>query len=531
MSLEVKSAPCCQWRENLTRVFGLDLRSLALFRIAMGALLLTDLLKRFQYLEWFYVDDGFYTRELSKKYWLTEGLEGWSVFSLSGDAFVQTVLFGVAGLFALAMLCGCLTRIATIVSWVMLVSIQVRCPVILNGGDVLFRELLLWSIFLPLGRCWSVDSLFSRRPRLSSNEVVITSIATAAIILQLFFMYWFAGFAKCNDIWYSGIALEYVMRLELFRTPLGTWLLGFPVLMKFLTVATLILEIGGPTLLLFPWKTGRARYLVIGSFFAMHIGIALTLSIGLFSLISMSAWMILLPSSFWRTKGLWWLSPWKHDAGEVNASQRETVQIEVGMEPASGRLLGRLVSGCVGLMLVYALLWNLAEASPKYRDTLMPKSVRHFGWSILLAQQFEMFGVPPTRNAWFVYRARLANGDVVDLLSGRAASEVRPTDMVGTFPSHRFRKLHLNFVEFKNLEETELALLEFYVRKWNREQDEEKQIVEADLICFMEMINDQYRENTWTKFSLAHAEYGEQEETSVFSEFLDTLERGGSILP
>ena len=68
-----------------------------------------------------------------------------------GSAAFETIPFLVAGLFAGLLLVGYRTGLATCVSWFMLLSVQARNPIILQGGDVLLRLLLFWGIFLPLG--------------------------------------------------------------------------------------------------------------------------------------------------------------------------------------------------------------------------------------------------------------------------------------------------------------------------------------------------------------------------------------------
>ena len=46
---------------------------------------------------------------------------------------------------------GVRTRFAALASWFMLVSVQTRNPVILQGGDVYLRLLAFIAIFLPIG--------------------------------------------------------------------------------------------------------------------------------------------------------------------------------------------------------------------------------------------------------------------------------------------------------------------------------------------------------------------------------------------
>ena len=42
-------------------------------------------------------------------------------------------------------------RLNTVISFVLLVSLHFRAPVLTQGGDMLLVAMLFWSLFLPLG--------------------------------------------------------------------------------------------------------------------------------------------------------------------------------------------------------------------------------------------------------------------------------------------------------------------------------------------------------------------------------------------
>ena len=88
----------------------------------------------------------------------TSALTLWSYVRWPGAAPATMKGAIVRVLLAVALLVGYRTRLATIGSWILLASIHVRLPVVINAGDTLLRVLLFWSIFLPLGAMWSVDA-------------------------------------------------------------------------------------------------------------------------------------------------------------------------------------------------------------------------------------------------------------------------------------------------------------------------------------------------------------------------------------
>ena len=140
----------------LKRPFVLDLRALALLRMATAAVVLLDLAIRSTDLEALYSNLG-----VLPVVAVTE--HSWSPYQFSLHAGsglwqAQAVLFVVAAGLAGALLGGYHTRLATVGSWVLLVSLQNRNPFIGQGGDDLLRMLLLWGIFLSWGRVWARDA-------------------------------------------------------------------------------------------------------------------------------------------------------------------------------------------------------------------------------------------------------------------------------------------------------------------------------------------------------------------------------------
>ena len=132
------------WRD----VFGIDLRTLGLFRIGLAVMILVDLMLRARDLRAHYTDFGVMPRDV-----LAQVLHpaAWSLHTASGGLWFQAALFSVAALFALMLLVGWRTRLASIASFLLLVSVQNRNPQILLGEDNLIVALTFWAMFLPLG--------------------------------------------------------------------------------------------------------------------------------------------------------------------------------------------------------------------------------------------------------------------------------------------------------------------------------------------------------------------------------------------
>ncbi len=133
------------FKGKLGELLGADLRSLAALRVAMAVLIIVDLLLRSRDLVPHYIDTGALPRiavlDQTTSRWLI------SLHLINGTWEMQAILFVLAGAFAVALLVGYKTPLATIVSWILLASLDSRNLVVLDGGDTMLRVLLFWPFF------------------------------------------------------------------------------------------------------------------------------------------------------------------------------------------------------------------------------------------------------------------------------------------------------------------------------------------------------------------------------------------------
>ncbi|MCP6719998.1 MAG: HTTM domain-containing protein, partial [Patescibacteria group bacterium] len=179
-TLKQKLSPLFQ---KIKEYYSIDTRALAVFRIGIALMILADLLLRLRDIGAFYDDSSALPREfVIKNYTIFSRLL--SIHLLHGSLHFQLVLFFLAGVFSIALLVGYRTRFVTIVSWLLLVSLQIRGPVIIHGADVLLRFMLFWGIFLPLGSRYSLDEKLNT-PNKKSVAGQISSLGTLALFLQV----------------------------------------------------------------------------------------------------------------------------------------------------------------------------------------------------------------------------------------------------------------------------------------------------------------------------------------------------------
>lgn len=276
-------------------LLGIDLRTLALFRILLAVFLLADLLLRARDLSAHYSDAGIMPRWVQSDFLLSSS---WSFHLANGSMVFQAVMFALAGFCAIGLLVGWRTRLMTVLSWLLLISLQNRNTYILSGEDNLGLLLLFWAMFLPLGARYSVDAALTRKPSWSSN--LYCSLATAALLLQGMSMYFFSAILKTHPIWVpDGTAVYYALQLDYLVTPYSLWFRQFEGLMTGLTYYVYVLELIGPILIFSPLFQKAIRPLLMLAFMTMHLAFHFHLEIGLFPYISIVMNLTFLPSWIW----------------------------------------------------------------------------------------------------------------------------------------------------------------------------------------------------------------------------------------
>lgn len=445
-------------------LLGIDLRSLAVFRISLGVLILYDLLVRAAALTAHYTDAGVLPREVL--YEAYPRLWFLSLHVLGGSAVFQGVLFVLAGLAAVALAVGYRTRLATVLSWGLMLSLHVRNPAVLNSGDTLFLLLLFWSMFLPLGARFSIDAARGpvKRPARST-----LSVATLGLLLQVFYVYYFSALWKTHPVWMTdATAVYFALSLDRFTTTFGQWLLHAPSeLLRMLTKATWWLELVGPVLAFFPVWNGPIRTAVAGAFMLFHVGLGLALELGIFPYVCIAAWLVFLPGWFW-----------------------DVALPRLPRPPALGNLLSsrrparRIMQPSFAVNIVAALaVWYIGAYNMYTLDRTGTGFVKHFqhvtsvGKVLNLNQTWRMFAPrPSTDDGWYVTVGVLKNGEKVDVFrSGTPVRWSRPELISATYKDQRWRK----YAGEHMLEKKDVLgplFASHLWRRWNERHEEERQL-------------------------------------------------------
>ena len=459
-------------RAALARRLGVDARALAAFRAALGALLLVDLLLRARNLTAFYTDSGVLPRSLL--YEQHPAFAGVSLHALSGAAWAQVVLFSVAALAAVALLLGYRTRLATVLSWALLVSLHARNPLVLNAGDSVLRRLLFWGMFLPLGARWSVDAAQRDDARAVASQTHgrVVGVASAALLAQAVLVYAVNAVLKLRgELWRNGTAVQYVFSLDQFTVLLGDALAQYPAVLSVLGHLWLGLLVASPFLLVL---TGWWRAVFAGLFVGAHAGMLLTMRLGLFPLISVAALLVFLPAVVWdglaaqtpvavqralaRTRD--WLAG-ALPAAAVQGGEARAVQAVLG------RWRRRAAPALAALFLVVVLVWTamsvgLVAAPDGVASVADPEERR-----------WDMFAPEPLQtDGWLVAPGDVAangsgaRGARVDAFHGGAVEWDKPSDVAASYPTARWRKYLVDLWRSDD-DALQHAFADYLCERWN----------------------------------------------------------------
>ena len=280
-------------------LFSVDLRSLALVRVLIGAILLFDLMIRgADFVTWL-TDDGVLPRAT-----VMERMDDyrWSLYNISGHWLWVLAIQCIAGLAALALVLGYRTRWAVVISLVMLISLHNRAPLVLQGGDNLLLLVLFWMCFLPIAQRCSIDAALvdPRQPASKPVPNAYLSVATVAILLQAMAVYFFSAFLKSGDEWYpDGTAIYYALHLDELNTWIAQLWKDELWLSRPLTLYVWWLELIGPLLMFSPVFRLPLRLAMMAAFISLEVGFIFNLHIGLFPLVSVTSILLFTPSEVW----------------------------------------------------------------------------------------------------------------------------------------------------------------------------------------------------------------------------------------
>lgn len=215
--------------------------------------------------------------------------------SADPDGLLQLKL-AVVAIVGLFVAIGFATRLSILVAFFTVASLGALGPYAGDSGDNLIRLLLFFLIFTDSGARWSVDALIRRRftmPRLLPDwlRFSLHNIGVLAIGGQTLIIYAIAGLTKLRgETWVDGSALYYSLHMEQFMPwpALNIWFSGIIIFVSLISWATVAGQLAFPLLLLNHYTRVGAVLLMM----SFHLGIAVFMGLGVFSMIMFAADLI-----------------------------------------------------------------------------------------------------------------------------------------------------------------------------------------------------------------------------------------------
>ena len=260
--------------------------SLELFRIAFGILAFAWTATLLPNLFAFYGQDGILPE-------IPYGTGGdWGVLEVSNSSILLVTVFVATLIAALAVTLGFHTRIAAIVLWIGIVSLEQRNVPVTNSGDGVVRSLAFLLVLTPAGTALSLDRLRAAPGRFWEFPAR-APWAIRLIQIQISIGYLFSVTSKFStDPWRDGTAVSYALRIDdVHRLATPAFITHSTTITALLTYGTMLIELSLAVLI---WNR-RLRPWVLLLGVSLHLGIDSSIMVGFFSYAMLASYLCFIP--------------------------------------------------------------------------------------------------------------------------------------------------------------------------------------------------------------------------------------------
>jgi hypothetical protein len=260
--------------------------SLALFRIAFGVVATAWTATQIPNLFAFYGPHGILPDLPARS------LGSWGVLALSTSPALLLAVFAATLAAAMLVTVGLFTRVASIVLWVGILSLEQRNMLVSNSGDGVLRSLAFFCALAPTGASLSLDRL-RKAPNHFWEFPSYAPWPWRLIQIQLSIGYLSAVWHKShNALWTDGTAVSYALRmLDIHRLGTPAFITQSELLVNVLTYGTMAIEL---SLGILVWnRVLRPWTLLLGV--SLHLGIDSSIMVGFFSYAMLAGYLAFVP--------------------------------------------------------------------------------------------------------------------------------------------------------------------------------------------------------------------------------------------
>jgi hypothetical protein len=197
---------------------------------------------------------------------------------------------------AVALAVGWHSRLAAVLVVVLILSFHRRDPYIFNAGDIVVR---LEALFLALSPCGAALSLDQRRRTGAFWSAQVRPVWPVRLLqVQLSIIYLASVQTKlAGEAWLQGTAVSYALRLQdMQRLPPPGWVTTNALIMNAATWGAIAVELAVGVLV---WNR-RCRPWVLAAGVALHLGIDISIEVGIFSYAMFVLYLAWIPSNVVR---------------------------------------------------------------------------------------------------------------------------------------------------------------------------------------------------------------------------------------
>jgi len=282
------------------RTFSVDLRALAIFRIAFSIVVLWDLVQQAWELRALRTDSGVFYR------YEEPGQRLFCPHCVNGSIAWQTLMMAVTMAAFLCVLLGWHTTSSTLVAWQLWGSAceaggrELMC----QGADGICETWLLWASLLPWGQSYSLDAVFRARSRQTVAEDGIrrvnpaVSLSVLGLAVSTLDLYVSSTLNRTGPDWSEDwTAVWNVFHDPCLTKPVGHQMAAYPALCRLFAFIGMKLEFWCP-LLLFTGALngGVARGIACLAMIGFHSCLGSAVALGWFQFVSGTVWVAFLPT-------------------------------------------------------------------------------------------------------------------------------------------------------------------------------------------------------------------------------------------
>lgn len=254
--------------------------ALSLLRTVVGVVSVALYVRQYAGRSTFFGPDGVYGTDGIREY--TASIGTWSLYALSDSEVLFEIIFHVGLAVAVLVMLGLGGRPVLALHYVLLWSLYMANPALMDGGDALAATAVL---FLLLTRCYSAFTIVRRRRQREAGQFasLLSNTGLLLLVTQVSVVYLMAGLYKVQgELWQDGTALYYILSVPEFYLPGVTPLLvqsdWLMVIGAYLTVLTSVFF---PVFVLF--RAGRP--VAVAAMLTFHLAIALLIGLTSFALV------------------------------------------------------------------------------------------------------------------------------------------------------------------------------------------------------------------------------------------------------